>query len=583
MRRRPDTECTEIEGKATAGRKERFFRTTSLFWHSPAPDAANELATPPPRPPGEGANGTRSSAEHDDYLHTHSEKWGSRKAAPQPKARLGGRSFSTPLPKELVEEARATSLHLAESQSLPLESVPSSGAAARSTTVSPPSLPCPPVSPSPAWAYEVIGRNYRGVHSMVASKGIGGGSMVLSGPLSDMTPRGPPSASSPFAPPPIDKLHSVKEEITELLSGPLRSLALAAPGNSADRLVRAKEGGEDAAARDVAAAAMRLRQLSKGAEGERRRMVEAGVLGPLVALLAPNTPETTAENVVLALFNLSLDASLHASILEAGAVGPLVCCLTRGTPPDDDQGPGSGAASAEEPSCGATSACGEGDGRDGEGGCLPSNAALALFNLSATDENKLLVAGAGAVPPLLEMLKWRWRGPRGDAALALFALSIHPAVALRIIEAGGVATVLEQCRRFRCGEGGAAGGEQTTSVATLSNLARIPQGCDAIARHKHGIVTLVEALEDGEPRTQEDAAATLLLLCMHDTPRVCPRLRRECFIPTLIGLAVRGRPRCRAKARALLPYLSESPSSELPPAAVPCPLHTAPDPYSVVA
>lgn len=563
------------EGVPNNPKKETFFGSRTLFSRLKSP-AAEQPASPHGRPlcasqqhPSESSHDAALASEGSAEVSSTSARPATQEGSGEIPHTLTWRSQSEPLPPEALDEMRRGTnggLPMDQQMSLPLSLEVRT--ADRST---------PAATPPHTWAFEVLGRNHRGGHSRAASKGTAGRSMVHSGPLSGpvvLSRGGSGDASLTSTEADLQKL---EQEVKALIGGPLRlplaSTAFEKEGSNEDLpalgLERSQESGreeercgrgagesttaggdqpfasarsaEGAAVEAVEEAALRLRQLSKGSKEERRRMVMVGVLGPLTALLGPAILLPAATNAALALSNLALDAALHAPIVKAGAVSALVQCLTRGAcqPAQFEAG------AAEGQTC---------SGSDVDSSALPGHAALALFNLSASDEYKLLIARAGAVAPLVGMLTWRAQGPRESATLALFSLSLHAPVAAQVVAAGGVGALLEQHRRF-WQQGEEAESERTIAVAALSNLARSLLGCDAILGSLTGVTALVEALEEGAPRTQEDAAATLLLLCEH-SPRAVARVRVEGLIPTLVGLAKMGRPRCRVKARALLPYLT---------------------------
>ncbi|KAJ9564883.1 hypothetical protein OSB04_000849 [Centaurea solstitialis] len=89
------------------------------------------------------------------------------------------------------------------------------------------------------------------------------------------------------------------------------------------------------------------------------------------------------------------------------------------------------------------------------------------------------------------------------------------------------------------------------SVALLSNLSTISEGCLAIAR-EGGIPLLVEVVETGSQRGKENAASILLQLCLN-SPKYCRLVLQEGAVPPLVALSQSGTSRAKEK----LHHLSE--------------------------
>ena len=86
------------------------------------------------------------------------------------------------------------------------------------------------------------------------------------------------------------------------------------------------------------------------------------------------------------------------------------------------------------------------------------------------------------------------------------------------------------------------------AVAMLANLARIPEGRQAIVEHQ-GIPALVDVVEAGPERAKENAAATLLQLCINSHHHRA-LVMAEGAIPPLVALSRLGTPRAKEKVGA---------------------------------
>ncbi|CAA6675147.1 unnamed protein product [Spirodela intermedia] len=188
------------------------------------------------------------------------------------------------------------------------------------------------------------------------------------------------------------------------------------------------------------------------------------------------------------------------------------------------------------------------------------NAVTALLNLSINDNNKIAIASADAIGPLIQVLETDWTlrcyqtlvellgngTPRGkkDAATALFNLSIFHENKARIVQAGAVRHLVELMDP--------AAGMVDKAVAVLANLTTIHEGRLAIG-HEGGIPALVEVVELGSARGKENAAAALLHLCTNSN-KFCTLVLQEGAVPPLVALSQSGTPRAREKAQLLLTH-----------------------------
>lgn len=83
------------------------------------------------------------------------------------------------------------------------------------------------------------------------------------------------------------------------------------------------------------------------------------------------------------------------------------------------------------------------------------------------------------------------------------------------------------------------------AIALLANLSTIAEGRLEIVRGG-GIPLLVELFESGSQRGKENAASTLLQLCLHSR-KFCTMVLQEGAVPPLVALSQSGTPRAKKK------------------------------------
>lgn len=242
---------------------------------------------------------------------------------------------------------------------------------------------------------------------------------------------------------------------------------------------------------------------------EKRKIIaDYGGIRLLVNLLHSIDPEVQ-ENSVTTLLYLAVDHDNKTAIANSDAIGPLIHVLRTGT------------SEAQESS------------------------AATLFCLSVIHENKARIGRWGAIGPLVQLLKNGTPRGRNNAVIALFNLSIAHDNRARIVQAGGVELLVDLINP--------AVDMVDKAVGALESLSRIPEGRDAISK-AGGIPLLVEVVELGSARAKENAASTLLRLCVNNS-RSCRMVLEEGCEPPLVAMALSGTPRAREKAVALLHHL----------------------------
>ncbi|KAH9328261.1 hypothetical protein KI387_000369, partial [Taxus chinensis] len=172
-----------------------------------------------------------------------------------------------------------------------------------------------------------------------------------------------------------------------------------------------------------------------------------------------------------------------------------------------------------------------------------------LLVLSSWDDNKASIGSLGAIPCLIEVLSSDSYQCRQDALKTLHHLSTNTENQSRMVSAGALSKIvylLGVCE-IDCTE---------ICISILYNLSAIEEGRIAIADTDGCIVAIAELLDTGTPKEQEQAVATLLLLCTKSFDH-CQLVLREGVIPSLVTLSVTGTPWGKDKAQKLLQHFRE--------------------------
>lgn len=176
-------------------------------------------------------------------------------------------------------------------------------------------------------------------------------------------------------------------------------------------------------------------------------------------------------------------------------------------------------------------------------------AVAVLLVLSSCDDNKVSIGSSGTIPRLIELLDSDSYQCRQDALNTLYNLSTYIGNKSRMVRAGAVWKIvyLLDVGEVDCTE---------ICICILYNLVTVEEGREAIAETDGCIVAIAELLETGTPKQQEQAAATLLLLCTNSTHH-CQLVLQEGVIPSLVTLSVNGSSWGRDKAQKLLQHFRE--------------------------
>ncbi|CAI5460521.1 unnamed protein product [Closterium sp. Yama58-4] len=286
-----------------------------------------------------------------------------------------------------------------------------------------------------------------------------------------------------------------------------------------------------------------LRIALKEAPENRTRLVAAGGIRPLMQMLL-STDGPIVEQASAATLYLSLQWDGAMEVVSAGGVRNLVevlktsrggMCLT----PMGANDAISGSLLSPRP-----------DGSFEATEVAKSNAAAALFALSNAEENKKVVWSAGAVPPLINLLrKATCARTKKDCCLALYNLALFPKAAEDAIKHGLVRQV------FALLEGEDEAGVEEKAAVLLCALVKYPQGIYALKKEEDVEFTLIGIMESGSEKAAELSAGTLLSLAKADGDDAMSEILSEGCLPPLVKLAGNSKP--DSDSRALLAMLRE--------------------------
>ncbi|KAJ9179952.1 hypothetical protein P3X46_008262 [Hevea brasiliensis] len=175
-----------------------------------------------------------------------------------------------------------------------------------------------------------------------------------------------------------------------------------------------------------------------------------------------------------------------------------------------------------------------------------SNAAAALFTLSAPDSNKILIGKSGALTPLLELLEEGNQLAMKDAASAIFSLCVVPENKARAVREGAVRVILKKIMN---------GIFVDELLAILAMLANHPKAVEEMGElGAVGCLLRIIRVSMSE-RTKENSVAILYTICLNDRNMWKEVWNEETANHTLSILADNGTSRARRKADGILDRL----------------------------
>lgn len=177
-----------------------------------------------------------------------------------------------------------------------------------------------------------------------------------------------------------------------------------------------------------------------------------------------------------------------------------------------------------------------------------SNAAAALFTLSALDSNKLLIGNSGAFKPLINLIVEGNQGAVKDAANAIYNLCIAPENRGIAVKEGAVGVM------FRKMLDGILVDELTTVIAMLANY---PQAVSEMV-NLNAVFHLLRLLrEESSGQNKENYVVILYAICLNDRSKLREIREEESANKTLLKLSRDGTSRAKRKAEGILQWLEK--------------------------
>jgi len=174
-------------------------------------------------------------------------------------------------------------------------------------------------------------------------------------------------------------------------------------------------------------------------------------------------------------------------------------------------------------------------------------AALALWKLSREDGNKVAIANAGAIPPLVVLVTSGTDVVKENAAAALMTLAVNnDGVKVAIVDAAAIPPLVLLI------ESGTTGAKEK-AAATLRNLA-VHNSNKVLIAKAGGIPPLVNLVRRGASGAKEQAAAALWNLAFNNNDNVVA-IDEAGAIPPLVELAKSGSDEAKAFAAGALDAL----------------------------
>ena len=192
-----------------------------------------------------------------------------------------------------------------------------------------------------------------------------------------------------------------------------------------------------------------------------------------------------------------------------------------------------------------------------QNGRLRELAIAAILSLSAAAPNKLTIAASGAAPLLVQILSSGSVQGKVDAVTALHYLSSCTEAPAPVIDARAgfpLIKLLKDCKKY------SKFAEKATAL--LEILSKSEEGQTAISNSDGGILTLVVTIEDGSLVSTEHAVGALLSFCQSSRNKYRELILNEGAIPGLLRLTVDGTPEAQERARMLLDLLRDSPTEK---------------------
>lgn len=178
-----------------------------------------------------------------------------------------------------------------------------------------------------------------------------------------------------------------------------------------------------------------------------------------------------------------------------------------------------------------------------------SNAAAALFTLSALDSNKELIGKSGALKPLIDLLEEGHPLAMKDVASAIFNICVMHENKARAVKDGAVRVILAKINK------------QIHVAELLAILALLSSHQSAV--HDMGDLGAVPSLlriikESSCERNKENCVAILQTICLYDRSKLKEIREEENSHKTISELAKHGTSRAKRKASGILERLNRA-------------------------
>lgn len=175
-----------------------------------------------------------------------------------------------------------------------------------------------------------------------------------------------------------------------------------------------------------------------------------------------------------------------------------------------------------------------------------SNAAAALFTLSALDSNKHMIGKLGALKPLIELLEEGHPPAMKDAASAIFSLCIVLENKNRAVSDGAVGVIMKKIVDHLL---------MDELLAILAMLASHQKAIEEMAELGAVPFLLDIIRENTSERNKENCIAILYTMCFNDRAKLREIRKEEDANGTISHLAQNGTSRAKRKANGLLERL----------------------------
>ncbi|KAG2302432.1 hypothetical protein Bca52824_031083 [Brassica carinata] len=210
---------------------------------------------------------------------------------------------------------------------------------------------------------------------------------------------------------------------------------------------------------------------------------------------------------------------------------------------------------------------------------IQENAVTTLLNLSIDETNKKLISNEGAIPDIIEILQYGNREARENSAAALFSLSMLDENKVTIGLSNGIPPLVDLLQHgtsrgkkdaltalFNLSLNSANKGEPSMLASNLGMIDEALSILLLLVSHAEGrqaigqlsfIETLVDFIRQGTPKNKECAASVLLELGSNNSSFILAALQFGVY-EHLVEISSSGTNRAQRKANALIQLISKS-------------------------